>query len=577
MRKLRLLTAGLMLLGTAACKDALNVENTNNPDQGRALNRPSDVENLIASSYQAVHASTLGGSNDAIQPQAIVMSFESFSNLANFGMSLRSPIPRGALDNTRNNAANAGNYRDFLGLHRAARQAAVGLARVYDPNFTFFPSSAAQIARAKAFGHFCIGTALGNIALIYESGMPINYQDPAASTNPPPLPLMRYDSLMTYALAQLDTAFVYAGLTPTGGNGFPLPNTWIRGQGLTAPQFQALIRGYQARFMAGVARTPAERAAANWPQIITYSNAFVAAFANDLQVSMDPAAGWDVSWVVQHFASNQSNWHMGWIFQLGMGDTSGNYDSWLALTPVANKVPFLIISPDKRLPQGATRTAQQPTSATATPTVDGSATTNPTGANYIAYPYYRNRSSADWAGDPLANGWYDQFRFRAYFNASRIGVYPIMTTAEMRLLAAEGQIRGGLFDAAAANINATRVTRGGLPALPNGMAAATPVPGTTKNCVPRIPSGPTTSPAVCGNMFEAMKWEKRMETYFTGPYMGYTDNRGWGDLPAGTALFWPVPYQEIDTRQLMASPPPYTSNVGGVGSPSGAALGTYGI
>jgi hypothetical protein len=59
--------------------------------------------------------------------------------------------------------------------------------------------------------------------------------------------------------------------------------------------------------------------------------------------------------------------------------------------------------------------------------------------------------------------------------------------------------------------------------------------------------------------------------------MWFTDGRGWGDLPEGTALFWPVPYQEIDTRQLSSPPPAYTNNVGGVGNPGGAAKGSYGI
>jgi len=38
-----------------------------------------------------------------------------------------------------------------------------------------------------------------------------------------------------------------------------------------------------------------------------------------------------------------------------------------------------------------------------------------------------------------------------------------------------------------------------------------------------------------------------------------------------------VPYQEIDSRQLGASPPPYTGSVGGIGQPGGAARGTYGL
>jgi hypothetical protein len=74
-----------------------------------------------------------------------------------------------------------------------------------------------------------------------------------------------------------------------------------------------------------------------------------------------------------------------------------------------------------------------------------------------------------------------------------------------------------------------------------------------------------------------MKWEKRMETAFTGPYMWYLDGRGWGDLPVGTALMWPTPFQEIDTRQTSANPPPYVSGYGGVGGTNAAPVGNYGL
>jgi len=224
-----------------------------------------------------------------------------------------------------------------------------------------------------------------------------------------------------------------------------------------------------------------------------------------------------------------------------------------------------VVTPDLRFPAGTTRAAQS--------AVGGNSGTLVLPGNVM----FRNRSAApDWAGDPLANSWYDNFRFRAHFNAARIGTYPIFTTTEMRMLAAEGNIRLGQFDAAAALINLSRVGKGGLPALPNGMTLATPVPGGNA-CVPNVPSIATPTAATCGNIMEAMKWEKRLETEFTGPYMWYTDGRGWGDLPEGTALYWPVPYQEIDTRQLASPPPAYTNSVGGVGNPGGAAKGSYGI
>jgi hypothetical protein len=46
-----------------------------------------------------------------------------------------------------------------------------------------------------------------------------------------------------------------------------------------------------------------------------------------------------------------------------------------------------------------------------------------------------------------------------------------------------------------------------------------------------------------------MKYEKRMETAFTGYLVWFSDSRGWNDLPANTAIEWPVPFQEMQARQ----------------------------
>ena len=47
--------------------------------------------------------------------------------------------------------------------------------------------------------------------------------------------------------------------------------------------------------------------------------------------------------------------------------------------------------------------------------------------------------------------------------------------------------------------------------------------------------------------------------------------RGWGDLPEGTPIQWPVPYQEMDAR----AEPFYA--LGGVGQPGSAGPGNYGL
>ncbi|MGH7754575.1 MAG: hypothetical protein ACREN5_17350, partial [Gemmatimonadales bacterium] len=167
------------------------------------------------------------------------------------------------------------------------------------------------------------------------------------------------------------------------------------------------------------------------------------------------------------------------------------------------------------------------------------------------------------------NSQYDHYRWRAFFNASRIGPHPVITKAEIDLLAAEGYIRKSDWTNAMAKINPTR-TAAGLAALTGITSLTQAIPGGA-SCVPRVPQPPTFTSTACGNIMEAMKWEKRMETAYTGYGQWYFDGRGWGDLPEGTPINWPVPWQEMDTRGQAFYP------LGGCGNPASAGPSTYGI
>jgi hypothetical protein len=124
-----------------------------------------------------------------------------------------------------------------------------------------------------------------------------------------------------------------------------------------------------------------------------------------------------------------------------------------------------------------------------------------------------------------------------------------MPATEIRMLAAEGEYRAGNFAAAAALVDVSRLAIGQLPGLvANGVTDATTlVPGGAA-CVPRIPVAPFNT-SLCGNLWEALKWEKRMETQLTVYSAWWADGRGWGDIPEGTGPSWPVPYNEMDTRR----------------------------
>jgi len=563
MRKLRLLVCGVVAAGLAACQEPLVVDNQNQADKDRTLATAADLETFIGSTYAVAHQGTLGG-NDGLQTQLMVMAFENVSALANFGMGPRGAIPRTPIDNTPNAAGDPGNLRDFNFEHRAARMATLGLAKLKTVVIGNGPSDPRN-ARAAAFAHFTLGVALGNLSLAYDSGSIVTENDDFNAT----IPLSGYKDVNKAALAHLDSAIAIVRRTSAFPN---LPDIWVKGNALTSDQFIRLIRSYKARFRAGVARTPTDRAdvgaggIVDWNQVIL--DAADSGLTSDLIIAMDPSAGWDMAWVAQHYATGSANWHQMSQFILGMADTSGGYDTWLSTTRFS-RTPFLVVSPDRRLPQGATRAAQ--VGDTLRPGFRSfyvGTSANP------GRPFVRNRPAGlDQPGDPFGISMYDFYRSRSFFSAARIGLYPVMTAAEIRLLAAEGYLRLGNFAAVMQRINLTRADslRGNLPALAGLADTLTAVPGGTA-CVPRVPDAAQNfRKSKCGNIWDALKWEYRIETMYTGYGMWYFAGRGWGDIPEGTASNWPVPWQELFLRQEAIY------GRGGLGQPGSAARGNYGL
>ncbi|HXF96862.1 MAG TPA: hypothetical protein VNI61_12255 [Gemmatimonadales bacterium] len=520
MRKFRYVAVMLAAAGVVACEDPLDVKNVNNPNTDDVLATPADLQNWIRDTYNAWFR---GNYFDNLRPQMFTSALENHSELANFNMGPRYLMPRNFIENSRGAAGTGESNADFVQFHRAARSAALGLQKLR----TITLGSPGLDAQARAFAWFALGLSNGYLSMVWDSAAVASPDDDPACVSLDCLPqLVGYRQVNAAALANLDSAEAVALAAPSGA--FPIPAAWLRQDaGVSQASFLRLVRSYRAQIRAGVARTPAERAAVDWTRVIADAEAGITA---NFQINADPANNWTISWPVNNFRAG--SWHGMHQFMIGMADTSGEYERWLN-TPRASKVQFLIQTPDRRFPVGATRTAQQSGTAVLPPG-----------------QYFRNRPPGDdTPGDGLGSSMYDHYRFRAFFNANRIGPYPILTKAEIDLLAAEGYIRTGDLERARAKINLTRAASG-LDTIPAGVALTDPVPGGTR-CVPRVPVWTGTAyQAVCGNIWEALKWEKRMETAYTGYGNWFIDSRGWGDLPEGTALDWPVPWQEKDTRRL---------------------------
>ena len=329
----------------------------------------------------------------------------------------------------------------------------------------------------------------------------------------------------------LDSAIAIANsaAATNGANGFPLPTTWISGVALTRDNFVRLARSYKARLRAGVARTPAARAAVDWAAVIADATNGITA---DFTISLGGTTGWSAAYDFNQMYVT-GGWHAVPYFYYGMADVSGSYDTWLA-TARDSRSDFTVVTPDTRWPRGTTRAAQQATAPTLS---------LPTGV------YIRNRPTGE--DVPLVGPGDSQYDFRRYGAAwlnAVTGQYTEMSKTEVDMLAAEGYIRTNNLPAGIALVNVTRA-RNGLDAIGSVASATAAYSTNLATCVPRVPVAPNFTSTACGGLLEAMKYEKRIETAYTGYFIWFSDNRGWGDLVEGTPVEWPVPYQEMQARQ----------------------------
>ncbi len=550
-------TASLATLAACKSDELLSVHNQNTPDVARAFATPDGVENVLKNGFLQILGAT-HGSSTAIWPAAQATALESYASVANFGLNVRGAIPRSVIDNTRGHPTAAENFRDFQQLFLRGRLISNAI-RAFDVQLATGGSigTAFQDQRARSFGFFSMAMANGEGAMMYDSVAVVTPKlDPIAVPA-----LVGYNPAMETALQQLDTAIAVANLarTATGSSASALtsflPVEWMR----TAPAptsldtYIRMLRSTKARFRAGVARNPAERAAIKWSEVVLDAQNGLNA---DWVLDLNSSQGWTAAWLNQMAVDN--SWSGMTPAIIGMADTTSGYASWIALDR-GSRSPFLIQTPDARFPKGTTRAEQ----TTNSPAVTAS----------LPSTYFRARAAGeDKPGEAYGNSYYDHVRFTSYRQGGSVGKWLWMSRAEVDMLQAEGLMILGRDAEAVPLINRTR-TANGLSAFPAAATKATRAPsqsGSTTSCVPRTPTG-AGGTLECGTMFEAMKWEKRLETQFTGYSQWFFDSRGWNDLPVGSPLMYPVPYQEMDSRYE-----PFYN--GKVGDPVWQATGnTYGF
>ncbi len=371
-----------------------------------------------------------------------------------------------------------------------------------------------------------------------------------------------------YQCAVVDTA------TP-----FVIPRSrtiWLLGQQLGSGDLGKVIRTYYGRSLAYVARNPAERQATDWDKVISLIGP-----GSGITTDFGPggfgtglnANGWlnlgyfrmlgvDTSTGNGSNRSNSNTVRVN-LRLIGPGDTTGAYQTWLTKADKAGRDtvrPVQIGTPDRRIQgPGGTPGGRPPdgtifkytglvppnvasTSATGMPSDRGPyyysnyyswRTVQPDGCNVVST---NTTNGCMWALQTIS-----------------------LTVDEVNLLLAEAYFRKGDLPSARDLINISRVRDGQLPAV----TVAGPPQGTPAeiaSCVPKRFDG------TCGNLWDALAYEKGVQLYGREGIIRYADMRGWGCLLEGSLLHMPVPANELQLQSQSL----YTT--GGVGLPGGAPL-----
>jgi hypothetical protein len=484
-----LVLTGLLGMVGNACKD-LTVTNLNEPDRERAIRTPADVEALISGAfygwylvYHRYHP------NAALSVAADAHS----SSWANWGMMDSSWEPRVAFDNEPEYAyseLSESPWRESYGSLTTVRD---GLAAIAD-GVVIKEGGVDVTQRAIAFGKFVQAQSLANIAMLFDQGFIVDETSDLAS-----LGIVPSGEVWSAALEKYSEVIQVAS-----SNTFTIPAAWVGfNREWTQDDLVAFTKAYRARHTLNMARNQAERGAIDWDAVLSD-------LSEDLPFDFgtyDDGPNWG-SHGQKLLACCSPLWARIDNRTIGPADVSGAWEVWINAPP-EEKEPFNVVTPDSRITQPLQ------------PTTDG---------KYIRYlgdsPFPVFRGVYHWSN-------YMYSEWEPYFDAGLVGYYPDLTQKEVDFIRAEAWFRTAQVDKAREIVNRYRAN-GDLPPF-----SAEINPDGPDSCVPQMPDGS------CGGLWEAFKYEKRIELFHYGMAQEFFDDRGWGDLVEGTFLELPVPGSEL--------------------------------
>lgn len=495
--KSRLLAAAAaaLALGAVACQD-LEVTNPNKPDRERAAQQATSVESFVSTSFRTFYPTSGHGNYPSWAMST--MADEITSGFADFGQLEPSALPRSAWNNSPVNARASVNENPWYGMYRTISSVNDALISL-DAGVVI--TDAAGTSRARAVGKFMQGISHAYLGFYFDSALVVDEKVKLDTIVAPQF--VGYAAVSKAAVSQLDSAIAVAARGPN----FTLPPDGWLFQSMTRDQFIRLANSVAARTIAYTPRTRAERTAVDWNEVIRRIDA-------GIQTDFAPVAGDSTilrdDWkrlVARVRTGPPSDYGRPSYATLGPADSTQGYVNYLN-TPIANRVAFQIRTKDRRI-----HAASGPTAA----------------GTYVGY----NASNIF----AISRG---SWRFSHYF-FKRYGTgttwysapQPFITMTEMNLLKAEALIRLNRAAEAVPLINLTRVANGQLPAV------TVDGPPDEAGCVPRKASG------ACGSLWDALRYEKRIEGLGVDGVTAFFDARGWQTLPVDSFVQLPIPGREL--------------------------------
>lgn len=503
-KRYALLAAFMPMFWFWSCGLDLDVENTNAPDQDKALASSADVLSLITGSlkkyWEAYQINNMG----FLLP---TMADEVTCSWGNFGMKVQSSEPRVAWDNspayTDADVSEDLWYTSYKGIS-AASDGLSAMATGVDLG--------SDSTAARAVGKFVLGTLHGVLALVYDQAFIVDETTDLSTAQT----ASTYSDVMTAAVGYLNEC-----ITLCENNTFSFETAWLN-RTMDSATLEAWCHAYIARFLADVSRGATDRAAASWSTIKSHiDDAQTGLGTEDIYVDGSYSDGW---WKFAGYYRNAAYWWGRADYKMiGPADTTTNYSSWLS-TAVADRMPMIIHTADQRISAGADTSGA----------VDTNGDPVQQSGTYF-YVLYSGTTPSD-AGYKWDRGTYHltYYTYKMDAGAGALSGPQIdMKAEELDLLMAEYYLHQSDATNAATYINKTRVTNGGMTAA------------SSSDDVGSISDDP--SALNSASLWAKYKYEKIIEAAGSNSYVSFCTRRGHEDLVTYTPEHFPIPGKELET------------------------------